>query len=164
MSDETTKYEPFLPVKTAADWKAIETELSPMQPIRFLMDGHKVGMFLVALRMQLVITFVIDGKLTDGNLDKEKPEIADKFYERKEYFKYKKQYRDYAVKWYGKKRAKEMGILEKGKYIQGYWTSFSRMKLHLMKTCTEIKVSQADLKGSFILSKIFPGCMGDIRG
>jgi hypothetical protein len=135
----------FRPVQSVQDWKEIEDRLSIVHPIRFIIDDYNVKMHMVELKMKLVIVLFIDGKYDIEIWKKEAPEIPEKFYKKKFYYRYDKKSRDVAVKYFGRKKAKTEGIFDKDSYIQYYWTSFLSLRMHLQKTCKEIMVCKADL-------------------
>lgn len=135
----------FKQVRTAGDWKEIQKVLSCVHPIRFVIDGYNVRMHMIEMTMKLVVILLIDEKYDILSWEKDDTEIPGKFYNKKEYYRYPKKSRDKAIYWYGKKRAKEKGYLDKDSRMQYYWTSFRSLRLHLQKTCKKIMVNKADL-------------------
>jgi hypothetical protein len=142
------------PVVSKEDWAIIEKRLSVIHPIRFWIDGYRVLISLVRVKMKLVIVPLIDGIYDSGKWEKEGSEIPGKFYKSKEKWLYRKSSRNAVIKRFGKKEAEKHGFLNKREYIQYHWTSFGAIKKHYMKTCKSIQVCRADVEHQTLLGMI----------
>lgn len=139
----------FKPMQSVQDWKEIEERLSVVHPIRFDIDGYNIRMHMVDYKMKLVIVLFIGGQYDVGYFEKEKPEIIEKFYQKKEKYYFDKKFRDHYVKRFGMRKAKKNNVFKKYPYMQYYWTSFRSLRLHLQKSCKEIMVYKLDLAKTF---------------
>jgi hypothetical protein len=141
-------------VVSKEDWQEIKKRLSMLHPIRFIIDGYRVMIHLVKVKMRVVIVPMINGEYDALKWEKEESEIPDKFYQPKEKWMYPKKTRNTVIKKLGKKEAEKHGFLKKIKYIQYHWTNFGAMKRHYMKTCRSIQVCKADVEHQSFLGRI----------
>jgi hypothetical protein len=135
----------FKPVKTLQDWKEIEKVLSVVHPVRFVVDGYKVRMHLIQIKMKLVIILLIDERFDPDYWQKEAKAIVLKFFHEREYYCYTRKSREAGIKTFGLQVAKEKGYLDKAQDTLYYWISLRSLRKHLQKTCKEIMVCKADL-------------------
>ncbi len=119
---------------TREEWKQIEKDaMSMFVGARLLIDGYEVKLDLGRItKTRLAICIWVDGAFK-GEWCKPGHDIARRFYQTKTVYLFNQKEINKAVKELGKKRATELGYYNSFESVAAYWSSFARLKAHLIK-------------------------------
>ncbi len=119
---------------TAEQWQQIEERLShPYGSVKLKIDGYDISLQVkpIGPRRQAIAVYV-NGWIKGKWLGKSCPE-RDRFCCPKEKSLHTKKAQASFIKVFGKRRAEKYGYMKKLQLWYPYWTSFRRLKSHLVK-------------------------------
>lgn len=120
-------------LKTKADWETAFRSLFVHGRLVLEIDGYDVEIQIVPKGFKPLYVLFVNNICDYRWADAPEDEITKRFYQRKEYYKYKKSSRDLAVKSLGVRKARKEGFFEKVTSVQIIYDSFAK----IVKTVTE---------------------------
>lgn len=127
---------------TKEQWQEVEKSLMHLyEPVKLICDGYNLTLRLTRNKMQLVIAFYVNGRMTPEWMDQDCEERR-RFFRPAKHSVWTASQKAQIAKM-SKKQLKRLNI-DPGKHVvfhYPWWTSFKSLKAHLVKFNTSIELA-----------------------